>query len=53
MAAPAVPPTWRKKVLEDVATPRSAWGSAFCMDKVIVSMYRHRSAPSRNITDST
>ena len=49
-AAPMVHPIWRKNVLDEVATPRSAWGSAFCMDSVIVCRYRLAPAPSRNIT---
>ena len=49
-AVPSVPPIWRVKVADDVATPMSRRSTAFCTARVSGWKLKPRPMPKKNIT---
>ncbi len=45
-AVPSVPPTWRKKVADEVATPISRGSTAFCTARISGCMLPPRPRPN-------
>ena len=46
IAVPSEPPTWRKKVTAEVATPMSRGSTAFCIARMMLCMFMPRPAPN-------
>ena len=53
IAVPSVPPICRKNVTEEVVTPMSRAGIAFCTASTRVCMHRPRPRPSRAMVRSS